>query len=60
MRWAAFCGSRSTRGKGHLHSNNNRLQPTAFGAGTLASWSNQAFWFLKVALPEPAAAEAER
>jgi hypothetical protein len=31
MRWAAFCGSRSTRGKGHLHSNNNRLKADVAG-----------------------------
>jgi hypothetical protein len=39
---------------------NHRMQPTAFGAVMCASWGQPSFSFLKAALPESAAADAER
>ncbi len=38
----------------------NRFHLTAFGAGTQAAWGKLSFWLLDVALPGPAAGEAQR
>ncbi len=37
-----------------------RLHLTAFGVGTRAAWGKPSFWFLKAAMPEPAAGEPIR